>query len=89
MDGFSDLDVFNIIKKLKDHSFVFKPVSRLYMKKSDGNARPLGIPSPKDKIILKAMSMVLERIYEPVFLNTNHGFRPGRGTHSALESITK
>jgi len=61
----------------------------MYIKKSDGKERPLGIPSPKDKIILKAMSMVLERVYEPVFLNTNHGFRPNRGTHSALESITK
>jgi len=89
LDEFSDFDVSNIIKKLKDHSFVFKPVRRMYIKKSDGKERPLGIPSPKDKIILKAMSMVLERVYEPVFLNTNHGFRPNRGTHSALESITK
>lgn len=35
------------------------------------------------------MSMVLEKIYEPEFLNTSHGFRPNRGTHSALQSITK
>lgn len=35
------------------------------------------------------MYMVLEKVYEPIFLKTNHGFRPNRGTHSALESITK
>jgi RNA-directed DNA polymerase len=89
LDGFSENDINNIAQKLKDHSFSFKPIKRVYIEKSDGRKRPLGIPSPKDKIVLKAMSMVLEKIYEPIFLKTNHGFRPNRGTHSALESITK
>ena len=89
LDGFSNSDVSNIIQKLKDHSFAFKPVKRVYLEKPNGKKRPIGIPSPKDKVILKAMSMVLEKIYEPEFLNTSHGFRPNRGTHSALESITK
>jgi len=47
------------------------------------------IPSLKDKIVLKAMSKLLEEVYEPEFLKTNHGLRPNRGTHTALESITK
>jgi len=79
----------NIIKKLKDQSFAFKPLKRIYIEKSNGKKRPLGIPNPKDKIVLKAMSMLIETIFEPEFLNTNHGFRPNRGTHTALESITK
>jgi retron-type reverse transcriptase len=88
-DGFSENEIDNIVQKLKDHSFSFKPIRRVYIEKSDGRKRPIGIPSPKDKIVLKAMSMILEKIYEPIFLGTNHGFRPKRGTHSALESITK
>jgi len=89
LDGFSYSDINDIIQKLKDHSFAFKPVKRVYLEKPNGKKRPIGIPSPKDKVVLKAMSMVLEKIYEPEFLNNNHGFRPNRGTHSALESITK
>ena len=89
LDGFSERDVVNIIKKLNDQSFAFKPWKRTYTEKSNGKKRPLVIPSPKHKIVLKAMSMLLEKIYEPEFLNTNHGFRPNCGTHTALKSITK
>tara|TARA_B110000046_G_scaffold171804_1_gene193013 strand:- start:17063 stop:17353 length:291 start_codon:yes stop_codon:yes gene_type:complete len=89
LDRFSYSDINDIIQKLKDHSFAFKPVKRVYLEKPNGKKRPIGIPSPEDKVVLKAMSMVLEKIYESEFLNNNHGFRPNRGTHSALESITK
>ncbi len=89
LDGFSEINVDCIIKKLKNHSFKFKPFKRIYIEKSNKKKRPLGIPSPKDKVVLQAIYMVLEKVYEPIFLKTNHGFRPNRGTHSALESITK
>lgn len=89
LDGFSDVDVWDIINKLKDQSFAFKPFKRIYVEKPNGKKRPIGIPSSKDKIVLKAMSKLLEKVFEPEFLNTNHGFRPNRGTHTALESITK
>lgn len=79
----------NIVEKLKDQSFAFKPFKRIYIEKSNGKKRPLGMPSPKDKIVLKAMSTLVEKVFEPEFLNTNHGFRPNYGTHTALESITK
>jgi len=48
----------------------------------------LGIPSPRDKVVQKVMAMALEEIYEPKFLNSSHGFRPKRGAHSALKSVT-
>jgi len=89
LDGFSDIKVNSIVQRLKDHSFAFKPVKSLYLKKSNGKKRLVGVPSPIDKVVLKAMSMILESIYEPKFLRTNHGFRPRRGTHTALESTTK
>jgi len=47
------------------------------------------MPSPKDKVVLKAMSMALNEVFEPKFFDTSHGFRPKRGTHTALKSITK
>lgn len=46
--------------------------------------RPLGIGSPREKIIQKGLQIILEAIYEPKFLNCSHGFRPNRSTHSAL-----
>lgn len=89
LDEFSNIDVMNIVEKLKDQSFAFKPFKRIYIEKSNGKKRPLGMPSPKDKIVLKAMSTLVEKVFEPEFLNTNHGFRPNYGTHTALKSITK
>lgn len=89
LDGFSESDVTHIIKKLKDHSFAFKPIKRIYLDKPGGKKRLIGLPNAHDKVVLKAMSLILEKIYEPEFLNTNFGFRPNRGTHSALESVTK
>ena len=42
LDGFSDFDVSNIIQKLKDHSFAFKPVKRVHLEKPNGKKRPIG-----------------------------------------------
>jgi len=50
LDGFSEIDVMNIIKKLKDQSFAFKPLKRIYIEKSNGKKRPLGIQVRKTKL---------------------------------------
>lgn len=52
--------------------------------KANGKTRPLGIGSPREKIVQKALQVILEAIFEPIFLNTSHGFRPKKSTHSAL-----
>jgi len=49
--------------------------------------RPLAIASPREKVVQKAIELVLSSIYEPSFLNYSHGFRPGRNTHSALRMV--
>lgn len=49
--------------------------------------RPLGISSPRDKIIQQALRLVMEFILEPKFSNLSHGFRPSRGCHTALREI--
>lgn len=90
-DGFSEAKIANIIKSLSDETYQPTPVRRTYIsKKSDPKKkRPLGIPTFTDKLVQEVLRMVLEAVYEPVFLNVSHGFRPKRSCHTALTSLKK
>lgn len=87
LDGYSINEIKKTIEQLKDHSFQFKPARREYIPKANGKLRPLGIPSPRDKIVQQVMVFVLESIFEQKFLDCSNGFRPNKGTHTALKSI--
>lgn len=89
LDSYSKDTINTVSKSLKDHSFRFKPIRRVFIPKPDGTQRPLGIPSPRDKVVLKTMAIALEKKYKHKFLDCNHGFRPNRGTHSAIKEATK
>jgi len=89
LDSYSKDTILSVAKSLKDHSFKFKPIRRVLIPKKDGTLRPLSIPSPRDKVVTKSMTLSLEKIYENIFLNSSHGFRPGRGTHSAIKTVTR
>lgn len=88
-DGFSEKMVQTIIKSLTDGTYLSNPARRTYIKKSNGKMRPLGIPTFTDKLVQEVLRMILEAVYEPVFLNCSHGFRPKRSCHTALGQITK
>lgn len=68
-------------------AFRAKPSKRVYIEKSDGRQRPLGIPSLEDKIVQYAVRTVIECIYEEDFVGFSYGFRPRRSQHQALDAL--
>src|SRR5215208_2727448 len=63
------------------------PSRRMYIPKSDGRQRPLAVAALEDKIVQRAVVALLNAIYEEDFLGISYGFRPGRGTHDALDAL--
>lgn len=86
-DGFSEDKVNQIIEALKNGTYEPKSVRRTYIKKKNGKMRPLGLPTFTDKLVQDVIRMVLQAIYEPVFSDYSHGFRPSRSCHTALTQI--
>ena len=88
IDGMSDERIKGIIESLRDRSYRPKPAKRVYIAKKNSNKkRPLGIQSGNDKLVQEVVKMILESIYEPVFSNRSHGFRPRRSCQTALMQI--
>ena len=88
-DGMSLEKLADIARRVADGTYRFRPVRRVYIPKDNGKTRPLGIPTVEDRLVQEAVRSILEAIYEPVFLDESHGFRPGRSCHTALNLIKK
>jgi group II intron reverse transcriptase/maturase len=86
-DGMSLDKLANIARKVADGRYRPQPVRRVYIPKSNGKLRPLGIPTAEDRLVQEVVRIILEAIYEPVFSKHSHGFRSGRSCHTALEEI--
>lgn len=82
-----DENLRDLHQRLKEKRYRAQPVKRVYIDKEPGKKRPLGIPVFEDKIVQRAVVMLLEAIYEQDFLECSYGFRPKRSAHQALHAL--
>ncbi len=89
-DGMALDKIQRIIGLIREEKYRFSPARRVYIeKKGSTKQRPLGIPTWSDKLVQEVVRLILEAYYEPRFSDRSHGFRPGRGCHTALKEINR
>lgn len=87
VDGTSLATIERVIDAVRHERYRFRPVKRVYIPKKNGKKRPLGLPTWTDKIVGEVIRLLLEAYYEPRFSRNSHGFRPGKGCHTALRDV--
>ena len=74
--------------RVREGKYRALPSRRVYIPKADGRLRPLGIASLEDKVLQRAVTEVLNAVYEADFMGFSYGFRPGRSQHDALDALS-
>ena len=74
-------------ERLRDNRYVAPPVERVWIEKEEGKKRPIGKPCFEDKMVQRAVVMILEAIFAPDFHAFSHGFRKGHSPHQALHEL--
>ena len=87
VDGMSREKIKTMIDLIRQERWRWSPVKRVYIPKRSGKLRPLGLPSWSSKVLQEVVRQVLSAYFEPRFSDHSHGFRPGRGCHTALSEI--
>jgi RNA-directed DNA polymerase len=83
-----EMNLKDLSERLVRGAYRAKPVRRVFINKSDGRQRPLGVPVLEDKIVQKSSVWVMNSIYEADFLGFSYGSRPSRSAHNALDAVT-
>jgi group II intron reverse transcriptase/maturase len=89
VDGMSLEKIKHLIDALRQERWRWTPVKRVYIPKRNGKLRPLGLPSWSSKVVQEVIRQLLEAYFEPRFNDHSHGFRPGRGCHTALSEVVQ
>jgi RNA-directed DNA polymerase len=82
-----EANLIDLHERIKSGRYKALPVMRAWLEKESGKRRPIGKPTFEDKIVQRAVVMLLEPIYEQVFHDFSHGFRRGRSQHRALKEL--
>jgi group II intron reverse transcriptase/maturase len=82
-----DANLTSLLDRAKSGTYRAPLVKRVHIPKSETETRPIGMPTVENKVLERAVAMLLEPVYEQEFLDCSFGFRPGRSPHQALDAV--